>query len=156
MGLLMDLVAGNSREVLLALALDDVDALDDRARFRAHLSLGGTLDPTWLDLFSEAVREICHSNEPLDFIEARHELGGASAVGERTIERVDRSWIEAIAIVPDRQVDPIAGRWIELLEDDLGDLPREEKPWIRDLAGEIVAFARAALDAPTILLAWSL
>jgi hypothetical protein len=52
MGALMDLVAGNSREILLAVAVDDWQGLADSERFDAHLSLGGGLDPTWLDLFS--------------------------------------------------------------------------------------------------------
>ena len=37
-----------------------------------------------------------------------------------------------------------------------GVLPREEKPWIRDLAGRLVAFCRAADRAPDVLFAWSL
>ena len=32
----------------------------------------------------------------------------------------------------------IAGRWIDSVEEELGDLPREEKPWIRELAGRMV------------------
>ena len=35
-------------------------------------------------------------------------------------------------------------------------MPREEKPWIRDLAGRIVLFCRAADRAPDVLFAWSL
>jgi hypothetical protein len=35
-------------------------------------------------------------------------------------------------------------------------MPREEKPWIRRLAAEIVGFARAASGAPDVLFAWSL
>ena len=35
-------------------------------------------------------------------------------------------------------------------------LPREEKPWIRDLAGQLVVFCRAADRAPDVLFAWSL
>jgi len=58
MGSLMELVAGESRDILLALSIDDLDGLDDPDRFAAHLPLGGGLDPTWLDLFSEAVRSV--------------------------------------------------------------------------------------------------
>ena len=39
-------------------------------------------------------------------------------------------------MIPDAGPDGIAGRWIDLVEDELGALPREEKPWIRDLAGQ--------------------
>ena len=58
MGSLMDLVAGETREILLAFAVEDEAGLHDRDRFDAHLDLGGGLDPTWLDLFSEAVRSV--------------------------------------------------------------------------------------------------
>ena len=58
MGLVMDLVAGDSREILLAVAVDDLAAFEDPARFPAHLSFGGAIDPTWLDLFSQAVRAV--------------------------------------------------------------------------------------------------
>lgn len=156
MGFLMDLVAGPSREILLAISVDDWAGLDDSSRFDAHIALGGAMDPTWLDLFSEAIRDVTASDEPIDFIDARRELDGPGDVGERTVERVDPAWVDAIARVPDRDIDAIAGRWIELIAEDVGDLPREEKPWIRELAGQLVAFARRADLAPAVILAWSL
>ncbi len=58
--------------------------------------------------------------------------------------------------MPDDQLGPLAGRWIELLEEELGLLPREEKPWIRDLAGRIVTFSRSATDARDVVFAWAL
>ena len=81
---------------------------------------------------------------------------GGAAAGDRTIERVDPRWVEAIARLDDSEIDRVTGRWIDLLDEELGTLPREEKPWIRQLAGELVAFCRAALRAPDILFAWSL
>jgi hypothetical protein len=156
MGALMDLVAGDEREILLAIAVEDWDGLDDRDRFDAHLSLGGGLDPTWLDLFSEAIRTVTGSDGPADFIDARRELDRPDDAGERVIERVDPSWIDTIARLPDRQIDAIAGHWVDLVEEELGMLPREEKPWIRQLAGDIVAFARAADQSRDVLFAWSL
>jgi hypothetical protein len=153
---LMDLVAGDDREILLAIAVEDWAGLADRDRFAAHVSLGGGLDPTWLDLFSEAVRVVTRRDDPTDFIDARRELEGPGEGGERTVERVDPSWVSAVARIGDRYVDAVAARWIELVEEDLGDLPREEKPWIRQLAGDLVAFARAADEAPTVIFAWSL
>jgi hypothetical protein len=153
---LMDLVAGDDREILLAIAVEDWAGLADASRFPAHVSLGGGLDPTWLDLFSEAMRGITGRDDPTDFIDARRELDGPAADTERTVERVDPGWVSAIARIDDRQVDAVAGRWIELVEEDLGELPREEKPWIRQLAGDLVAFARAADRAPTVIFAWSL
>ena len=152
----MDLVAGNRREILAAIAAGDWASLDDRARFAAHLALGGALDPTWLDLFSEAVRAVTDRGEPLDFLDARTEIDDPEPTRERTVERVDAGWITAIARVADADVSPIAGRWIDLLEEDVVDLPREEKPWIRKLAGEIVEFARAADRAPAVIAAWRL
>jgi hypothetical protein len=155
MGAQMDLVAGNSREILLAITMDDWAGLADRSRVDAHLSLGGGLDPTWLDLFSEAVRTVTGSDEPADFIDARQELEGAQMT-ERSVERIDRAWLGVVARLADRDVDAIAGRWIDLVEEDLGELPREEKPWIRQLAGEIVSFARASDQSSDVLFAWAL
>ncbi len=156
MGALMDLVAGDAREILLVLTVEDWAALADRSRFDAHLSLGGGLDPTWLDLFSEAVRSVTGGEAPSDFIDARRELEGPGQLAERSIERVDPTWLDAVARLPDRDVDAVAGRWIDLVEEDLGELPREEKPWIRELAGQIVQFARAADGSQDVLFAWAL
>jgi hypothetical protein len=155
MGSLMDLVAGDARDIVLALSIDDVAAFDDRDRFVAHLPLGGGLDPTWLDLFSEAVRSVTDSAEPSDFLDARTELAGAAPTVERIVDRVDSDWIESVGQVPDDMLGPLAGRWIELLEEELGLLPREEKPWIRDLAGRIVSFSREAQDARDVVFAWA-
>jgi len=156
MGLVMDLVAGDSREILLAVAVGDLAAFEDRARFPAHLSFGGTVDPTWLDLFSQAVRAVTGRDEPADFLEARVELEGPGDAGDRTVERVDTGWIAAVAMLEDRQLDAVAGRWIDLLEDEIGELAREEKPSVRKFASEIVDFARRADRAPAVILAWSL
>lgn len=152
----MDLVAGNAPEILLVIGLDDLAALDDRTRFTAHLALGSGLDPTWLDLFSEAARSVTGEEGPADFIDARFELEGRAEGDERTIERVDPTWITTVARLGDADLSAIAGRWIELVEDELGPLPREEKPWIRELAGQLVDFCRSADRAPDVLFAWSL
>jgi hypothetical protein len=152
----MDLVAGDPREILLAIAVDDWAAFDDRSRFPAHLALGGGLDPTWLDLFSEAARRVLAADEPGDFLDARRDLDGPGDVGERSIERVDPAWVSAVARIPDDRIDALAGRWIDLVEDELGDLPGDEKPWIRSLAGDLVRFGRDADSAPDVLFAWSL
>jgi hypothetical protein len=155
MGSLMDLVAGDARDIVLVLAIDDLAAFDDADRFVAHLPLGGGLDPTWLDLFAEAVRSVTGSDDPMDFLDARVELEGAAASAERIVDRVDPEWIETVAQVPDDLLGPLAGRWIELLEEELGLLPREEKPWIRDLAGRIVTFSRSAAVARDVVFAWA-
>src|SRR3954452_20608756 len=134
MSSLMDLVAGDARDIALALSIDDTQAFEDGDRFVAHLPLGGGLDPTWLDLFSEAVRSVTGNDDCTDLLDARTELDGVPT-SERIVERVDTEWIDQVAAVPDAQLGALAGRWIELLEEELGLLPREEKPWIRDLDG---------------------
>jgi hypothetical protein len=156
MAALMDLIAGDERSILLAISVEDWAGLNDRSRFDAHVSLGGGLDPTWLDLFSEAVRSVTGGDQPMDFIDARRELDGPGEAGDRVIERVDPVWIGAIARLSDRTVDSVAGRWVGLIEEELGFLPREEKPWIRQLAGDLVEFARAADRSPDVLFAWAL
>jgi hypothetical protein len=156
MGLVMDLVAGRQKEILLAIATDDLAAFGDRRRFPAHLTFGGMIDPTWLDLFSQAVRVVTGRDDPADFLEARTELEGPADPGGRTVERVDPGWVTAIAMLGDHELDAVTGQWIDLLEDELGDFPREEKPSIRKFAHEIVAFARQADSAPAVILAWSL
>jgi hypothetical protein len=155
MGSLMDLVAGDARDIVLALSIDDLAAFEDPDRFVAHLPLGGGLDPTWLDLFAEAVRSVTGLEDLADFLDARTELDGAAAQGERIVDRVDPDWVEAVARVPEDRLGALAGRWIELLEEELGLLPREEKPWIRDLAGGIVAFCRASTGARDVVFAWA-
>jgi hypothetical protein len=152
----MDLIAGDSREILLAISIDDRTGLDDRSRFDAHLALGGGVDPTWLDLFAEAARATTRRDTPIDFLDARREMDGPGDAGDRTIERVDPDWVSAVAMIDDHAVGAIAGRWIDLIEEEIGELPRDEKPWIRTLAGELVAFARAADHSPAVLFAWSL
>lgn len=156
MGTLMDLVAGETREILLAVATDDWRGLCDRTRFAAHLDLGAGLDPGWLDLFSRAARSVSGGNEPRDFLAACMPLEGPADVGERTVERVDRAWLEAVARTPDHELDAVAGCWVDLLGDQLGEgVSDDDKPWLRSLAGEIVRFARTAVRAPDVLFAWS-
>lgn len=156
MGSLMDLIAGSEREILLAISVEDWAGFDDPGRFDAHLALGGGLDPTWLDLFSEAVRVVTGGDGPTDFIDARRDLDGSGEETDRVVERVDAAWIGSVARLPDRVVDAVAGRWVDLVEEELGFLPREEKPWIRQLAADLVAFARAADRSSDVLFAWSL
>lgn len=153
---LMDLVAGDAREILLAIGTGDLDGLDDRRRFPAHVALGGGLDPTWLDLFAEAARSVVGGDGPGDFLDARIEIDGRPDDEGRSIERVDPAWITAVARIPDARVGAVASRWIDLVEEELGTLARDEKPWIRDLAGRLVAFCRAADRSPDVLFAWSL
>jgi hypothetical protein len=156
-GARMDLIAGDVQDILLVISLDDLAAFDDRTRFDAHLSLGGGLDPTWLDLFAEAARSVTGQGEPSDLLDARTELDGpGDQASEHTIERVDPTWVTAVARIPDGVLGALAGRWIDLVEEEFGHLPSEEKPWIRDLAGQVITFCRAADRARDVLFTWSL
>ena len=151
----MELVAGPAQEILIVVGTDDRASLADSGRFPAYLSLSGGMDPTWLDLFAEAARAATDRDVPPDLIDARIELGPPD---ERalTVERIDPGWVSAVAAVPDAVLDALAGRWIDRLEEEFGDLPREEKPWIRELAGRVVAFCRAADRAPDVVFVWEL
>jgi hypothetical protein len=155
MGIRMELVAGPVPEILEAIRADDRAALADSDRFPAYLSLSGGMDPTWLDLFAESARAATDRDSPGDFIDARTELGGSNGT-ERTVERVDPTWISAVAAIPAAALDALAGRWIDRLEDELGALQSEEKPWIRDLAGRVVAFCQAADQGYDVVFVWEL
>src|SRR3954462_4352564 len=97
MAALMDLIAGDQRSILLAISVEDWAGLADRSRFDAHLALGGGLDPTWLDLFSEAIRSVTTGDGPADFIDSRRELDDTMDASDRVVERVDPAWIGGIA-----------------------------------------------------------
>jgi hypothetical protein len=154
----MELVAGDMTQILGILESDDRAALADPKRFPAYLSLSGGMDPTWLDLFAESARVATDLDAPTDFIDARIELGvaGDANGSERTVERVDPTWISAVAAIPDASLGALAGRWIDRLEDEFGELPRDEKPWIRELTGRVVAFCRAADRGDDVVFVWEL
>ena len=155
MGTRMELIAGPAPEIMEVATGDDRRLLADGSRFPAYLSLSGGLDPTWLDMFAEAARDATERDVPSDFIDARIELGPADEAGP-TVERIDPGWVMAVAAIPDVALDGVAGRWIDRLEEELGALPREEKPWIRELVGRMVAFCRTADRAPDVVFVWEL
>jgi hypothetical protein len=153
---LMDLVAGDVREVLLALAVDDRAGLADPARFDAFLDLGAGLDPTWLDEFSRAARDATGGDVPIDFLDAREEIPDTPT--ERTIERVTPEWTAAVAALPDAAIARIASRWIDRLEAEGDEIAAGDRETMYQLVRDLVAFSRAAIeseDAETIF-AWSL
>ncbi len=156
MGNRMELVAGPAPEILLLVGTDDREAIRDLDRFDAYLSLSGGMDPTWLDLFAEAVRAITDLDGPTDFIDARIELGPSDDGATLTVERIEPAWVSAVARVRDGSLDAIAGRWIDRLEEEMGNLPGEEKPWIRELAGQIVTFCRKADRSSDVVFIWDL
>lgn len=161
MAVLMDLIAGNAREILLAISVDDWAGLRDRRRFHAYISLGGGMDPVWLDLFARAAREVTGDGSPGAFVEASCPLESPlqsrlSHLGDRTVERVDPHWVEEVAALPDNRVDRVAARWIELIDAEACEVDPEEKPMIRAVAGDLIEFCRAAADAEDVLFAWAI
>ncbi len=157
MGVLMDLVAGDTREILLALGVDDWAGLRDPTRFVAYISLGGGLDTTWLDLFAQAARETTSDASPAPFSESTFALNSRLATAtDRTIERVDPDWVDSVAMLPAGQLDRIASRWIDLIDCEECDVDPEDKPMLRQLAGELVDFCRRAEGAEDVLFAWSI
>ena len=139
--------------ILLAIALDDFASLDDATRFDAHLALGGGLDPSWLDRFAEAIRSVTGAAGPGPFTAACEPIAGPSDIGERTVERVERAWLRAVAHLGDTKLDAVAGRWVELLDADFGE-PLEAEAWravVRTLADRMSAHAhRTYVAAATV------
>lgn len=158
MGARMELVAGAVDDILVVIGSGDLASFGERGRFDANLSLGGGMDPTWLDLFSEAARATTDGDGPSDLLDARTELEGPDGGDDANviIERVDPAWITAVARIPDAAVDALTGRWIDRLEEELGSIGSEEKPWIRALAESIVRFCRAADRSTDVIFVWSL
>jgi hypothetical protein len=157
----MDLVAGDAREILLAIGVEDWTGLADPSRFAAHLPLRGRMDPSWLDLLARAVRDVGGGDSPGSFsgacrpLEGRH-LGGLGRTVDRTVERVDPHWVDEMALVPDRALDAVAARWIELIEFEECEVEADDKPVIRALVDDLIGFCRRSRAAEDVLLAWSL
>ena len=153
----MDLVAGEAREIMLAVGVEDWAGLRDPSRFAAHISLGGGMDPTWLDLFAQAAREVSGGDSPAPLSESVFAVeSGLTSMSERTVERVDPDWVDAVALLPEGQLDRVAARWIELIEREECDVDAEEKPMLRQLTADLVGFCRRAEDAEDVLFVWSL
>jgi hypothetical protein len=156
-GVLMDLIAGDAREILLAIGVDDWAGLRDRSRFPAYVSLGGGMDPSWLDLFAQAARDIAGGAAPGPFSDAASPLESRLAgQSDRSVERVDPHWVDDVALLPEGRVDRIAARWIDLIDCEECDVDPDEKPMLRQLAGDLVDFCRLARDAEDVLFAWSI
>ena len=157
----MDLVAGDAREIMLAIGIDDWAGLRDRGRFSGYLSLGGGMDPSWLDLFARAVREVTGTSAPGPFSEACCPLEGRSQrqmarLSDRIVERVDRHWVDDVAVLPEGLVDRVAARWIDLIEACECHVEADDKPIFRQLSGDLADFCRRAGEAEDVLFAWSI
>ena len=153
----MDLVAGDAQDILLAIT---------HGRPGRRSRTGGGSRRTWRSAAgSTRPGSTClprrpgawsATTGPGDFLDARIELDGPGR-GRRTVDRARRSGLgQAVGRIPERQVDAIASSWIDLRRGRARGLARDEKPWIRELAGRLVAFCRAADRAPDVLFAWSL
>jgi hypothetical protein len=152
----MDLVVGDAREIVLTLAVEDLAALADTGRFPAFLSLGSGLDPTWLDEFSRAARDVTAAAQPIDFLDARQELDGVPT--DRIVERVDRAWVAAVAELPDDAVSTVAAHWIDRMDAEGDTVRADDKEAIYRLARDLVDFSRTAAGAEDsdVVFAWSL
>ena len=64
--------------------------------------------------------------------------------------------IREIAAIPDRLVDRVAARWIDLVDGEECRVDADEKPMLRQVAGDLVEFCRLAREAEDVLLAWSI
>ena len=161
MAVVMDLIAGDAREILLAIGVDDWNGLRDTSRFAAYLPLGGRMDPSWLDFLSRAACDVTGSDVPGSFSEAcwpleDRQLRRLLESVERTIERVDAHWVEDMAMVPDRAIAAIASCWIELIEFEGGGVDPDDKPMMRAATAALVDFCRRARAAEDVLLAWTI
>jgi hypothetical protein len=156
LGILVDLVAGDAREILLAVGIEDWAGLRDRRRFVAHLSLGG-VGHHWLDLFSAAAREAGGADSVAPFGDSVYPLDSRlTSISERLVERVAPVWVDGVARLDDRRLDAVAARWIELIESAGCAVDVDEKPALRQLAGDLVAFCRDAEAAEDVLFIWSI
>jgi hypothetical protein len=61
-----------------------------------------------------------------------------------------------VAALPEAHLDRIAARWIDLIECEECNVGTDDKPMLRELAGELVAFCRRAEGAEDVLFAWTL
>lgn len=66
------------------------------------------------------------------------------------------AWIDDVAPLPEAHLDRIAARWIDLIEYEECDVATDDKPMLRGLAGDLVAFCHRAEGAEDVLFARSL
>lgn len=152
----LDLLAGDARAILLALAIED-DDLRDHGAVDAHASLPGWLDDDGLDAFAAAVREAAGTDGLGPFSEACRPVDGPDWAGGRLLERLDPAWLEAVARTPDDRIDDVATRWLALLHDHPGrPVTPPDRDAIRLATARIVEFARLAGASPDVLIGWSL
>ena len=94
----------------------------------------------------------------MDFLEARSELDGRRRPNGRTVERIDAGGSRPSAMLDDRDSTPSPASGSTCCEDEIGELPREEKPvGSGTVRPRDRATSPAAADsALAVILAWSL
>ena len=150
----MELIAGEVQDILVALGTAEIGPPSTASGSRPTCRSVAAIDPTWLDLFAESARITTDSATPTDFIDARIELGAEEAAADHRTGRPGLD--QLVARLSDSVIDAVTGRWIDRIEEEIGELPREEKPWIREMAGQVVGFCRVADRAPDVVFVWSL
>lgn len=149
------LVAGDPRDALLALAIEDRAAFADPDRFVAHLALERA-DLDRLDRFAAAVRATTGADLPDDLAESLEDLGPGAALAEELLARLDPAWVAAVAALRPERLDELAIRWAAELA-PAGLVPPGAEPRLRELAEALVEFcAAAAAGAPATILVWEL
>ena len=61
-----------------------------------------------------------------------------------------------VALLPDSQLDRIAARWIDLIDCEECEVEPDDKPMLRELAGDLIDVCRRAEGAEDVLFAWSI
>lgn len=144
----LELVAGDPRQLLLALAVGDTDALADPERADAYLPLGD-LGLGWLDALTAAVHELTGQG-PATFRAALRLLPERLAQTlEADVRLVDATWLRALASLADETAPHVADRWLARAGE------RERPPDLVaaavELTGAVVRFARRAAAADAVL-----
>lgn len=144
----LDLVAGDPREILLALAVGDPDALADPERADAYLPLGD-LDPAWLDALTAAVHDRT-GRGPASFRSGLRPLPERlGRMVEAEVHLVDERWLRALADLADEALEPVARRWLARAGDREPSF--EDVALAVELVAAVVRFARRAATAEAVL-----
>lgn len=144
----LELVAGDPRELLLALAVGDTDALADPERAVAYLPLGD-LDPAWLDALTAAVHDRT-GRGPASFRAGLRPLPARLArMVEAEVRLVDEGWLRALADLGPEAVDAVARRWLAR-RGEPGPSP-EAVALAAEIAAAVVRFTRRAATAEAVL-----
>jgi hypothetical protein len=144
----LELVAGDPRELVVALAVGDRAALADPERVAAFLPLGD-LDPSWLDALSEAIGDV-GGRRVTSFRSGLRPLPDRLARSvEDEIWLVDPRWLNAVAAVADEAVAAVARGWLVRL--GMAEPSGSDLALATELATAIVRFARRATTAEGVL-----